>query len=117
MVGGAGRTLVGRGLGRGSASTGYAGDGSGAGLEGDEGGAEGGADRPRNLNPRALRVRVFPAAAAARAPGAAEQGKEGGRDLGVRGSEDLSLPVESRCCYPFGCWERADLTVLGVRGR
>lgn len=22
-------------------------------------------------------------------------------------------PVESRCCYPFGCGERADLTGLG----
>ena len=117
MVGGVERTLVGRGLGRGSASTGYAGDGSEAGLEGDGGGAKGRADRPRDLNPRALGVRVFPAAAAARAPGAAEPGEEGGRDLGVQGSEDLSLPVESRCCYAFGCGERADLTGLGVRGR
>lgn len=98
-------------------STGYAGDGSGAGLEGDKGGAEGGAGRSRHLNPRAFRVRVFPASAAARAPGAAEPEEERGRDLGVLGSEDLSLPVESRCCYPFGCGERADLTGLGVRER
>lgn len=62
-------------------------------------------------------MRVFPAAVAARAPGAAEPEKEGGMDLGVRGSEDLSLPAESRCCYPFGCGERADLTGLGMGGR
>lgn len=79
----------------------------GAGLEGDKGGGRGRGRLPRHLNPRAFRgARWLPAPAAARAPGAAEPEEEGGRDLGVLGSEDLSLPVESRCCYPFGCGER-----------
>lgn len=70
---------------------------------------------PPGSEPKGLGARVFPAAVAASR--SRTDRARGGGNLGVRASEDGSLPAESRFSYPFGCGEKASLTGLGVGGR